>query len=85
MANFDAMAERARAAAAGSFLLGVAKGYVFDHSKWLDAKTSKPLRCIVTKVANGCIYYRPLEGGGAPMHCAREYFIDYVLLDDAGE
>jgi hypothetical protein len=39
-------------------------GMEFDHARWID-ESSKPMRFRVTKIAQGCVYYRPVNGGGS--------------------
>jgi len=34
-------------------------GDYFYHKKWIDAKGRGPLKCKITKIAHGVIYYRP--------------------------
>ena len=56
------------------------KGQIFLHKRWLDAQFMPqriPLRCIVTRIAQGVIYYRPLYGAhddGTPWLGAPSYF-----------
>lgn len=38
------------------------KGLCFRHSRVLDAN-NKPMAYVVTKVAKGVVYYKPLDGG----------------------
>ena len=39
------------------------KGAYFTHSRWLDPDHSnQPMRCKVTRVARGLVYYRPHYG-----------------------
>lgn len=38
------------------------RGDEFTHARWLDS-TNKPLRCVVTRVSLGWIYWRAVEGG----------------------
>ena len=44
----------------------ILKGMIFRHTKWLDDSYKRPLVCKITKVAQGLVYYRPVDGG-APM------------------
>lgn len=37
-------------------------GETFTHAHWLDEQ-NQPLRCIVTAVRHGVIYYKPVSGG----------------------
>lgn len=37
------------------------KGMVFDHANWLRGNV--PLRCVVTMLKYGCVYYKPIDGG----------------------
>jgi len=38
-------------------------GMIFAHKKWLDPQVNgQALRCKVTKIAKGKIYYRPFYG-----------------------
>lgn len=38
------------------------RGDIFTHRHWLNPETNQPLRCKITKVAGGTLYYRPHYG-----------------------
>lgn len=38
------------------------KGTMFEHAKWLNPEDGSPLKCKVTRVAQGTVYYRPYYG-----------------------
>lgn len=38
------------------------RGDLFTHAHWLDAN-HRPLRCRVTRVADGVVYWKPIDGG----------------------
>ena len=38
------------------------KGHIYTHRKFFDPVTKRPLRCKVTKVAKGIVYYRGYYG-----------------------
>lgn len=42
-----------------------ARGLRFEHAKWLDER-NQPLACVVTAVRRKAVYWRRLDGGGAP-------------------
>jgi hypothetical protein len=53
------------------------KGDRFTHKHWLNSATNKPLECVVTKVARGCVYYRADYGqhdDGTPWLGSPAYF-----------
>lgn len=37
-------------------------GEYFEHRKWRDQMNDQPLRCKITRVAKGTVYYRPHYG-----------------------
>jgi hypothetical protein len=38
------------------------KGDHFIHKHWLNPATMTPMECVVTKIAQGVIYWRPYYG-----------------------
>lgn len=52
------------------------KSLVFRHSRLIDEE-KKPMLCIVTKIARGTVYYRPVSGGGVDC-CPVEEFSKWV-------
>lgn len=52
------------------------RGLVFEHTKWLD-DNYKPLLMRVTRIANGTVYYRDLEGS-FPTCCTIETFDQFA-------
>lgn len=52
------------------------KSLVFRHARVLDEK-NQPMLYIITKVAQGTAYYRPLSGGGVDC-CPVEEFSKWV-------
>ena len=57
------------------------KGFRFYHAKWLS-ENGKPLLCVVSRVAQGAVYMRPVYPDGItgkPSWCAVDKFADYVL------
>jgi hypothetical protein len=52
------------------------RGDRFIHKHWLD-ENNKPLECVVTRVARGTVYWRPV-GGGSPMCFSLESSEKYV-------
>ena len=56
------------------------QGQIFIHTKWLD-EDYKPLRCCITKISRGCVYWRPVSGG-APMYFAIENADQYMRQDE---
>lgn len=49
------------------------RGDEFVHARWLEEDGVTPLRCRVTRVARGVVYYRPADNG-APEYISREKF-----------
>jgi len=46
-------------------MISLRKDDLFEHRYWLDARhmpDKRPLLCIVTRVAQGTVYYRPFYG-----------------------
>ncbi len=57
------------------------KGFRFYHAKWLS-ETGEPLLHVVSRVARGAVYMRPVYSDGVlgkPSWCAVEKFTDYVM------
>jgi hypothetical protein len=52
-----------------------AKGFRFFHSRIIDAD-NRPMLYVVTKVARGAVYYRPVDGG-SPDCCDLQDFDRY--------
>lgn len=48
------------------------KGLKFFHARVLDEKY-QPMQYVVTRIARGTVYYRPVDGGG-PECCDVDYF-----------
>jgi hypothetical protein len=58
------------------------RGDIFTHKRWLDAQ-HKPLRCVVTRVALGVVYWQA-EGERKAHHYFRIEQADrYVMPDHA--
>ena len=53
------------------------RGQWFFHTKWLDRDGVSPLRCVITRVAKGMVYYRP-AGGGESMRCELAHLDDFL-------
>lgn len=54
------------------------RGTVFLHKNWLDPDDkTKPMRCVVTRVGSGGVFWRP-EGGGGPMWFTSDHVDRYV-------
>jgi hypothetical protein len=60
-------------------------GMIFEHKKWLDPEMNgRPLRCKITKIARGSIYYRPYYG----KHCDGSEWLGspaFFAVDDAAK
>lgn len=52
------------------------RGLVFEHTRWLD-EDYKPLLMRVTRIANGTVYYRALDGS-CPTCCELSTFNTYA-------
>jgi hypothetical protein len=52
------------------------RGDTFIHKHWLD-EHNNPLECVVTRVARGTVYWRPV-GVGSPMCFSLEIAEKYV-------
>jgi hypothetical protein len=57
--------------------VGLKRGTVFEHTRWLNEKRDGGLLCRVTRVARGVVYWRPLDGG-TPMKFGIEEAANYV-------
>jgi hypothetical protein len=57
------------------------RGDTFTHARWLDTD-HKPLRCVVTRVARGLVYWRPIDGG-SPMYFELSKASQYVKAENA--
>lgn len=55
------------------------KGLRFLHPRVLDER-NEPMEYVVTKIARGTIYYRPVSGG-APQCCDVEQFDRHCLRE----
>jgi len=51
-------------------------GDTFTHRHWLDVH-NRPLKCRITKIAKGTVYYRPINGGKA-MYCDMTELAKYI-------
>lgn len=58
---------------AANHSLEACKGLRFLHSRVLRDDYKTPMEFVVTKVAKGTVYYRPVDGG-APNCCPVEEF-----------
>ena len=60
------------------------RGVCFIHKRWLDGSNNQPLKCQITRIARGLMYYRAdygLHDDGTPWLGA-PYFI---AVEDAGK
>ena len=58
------------------------RGDIFIHKFWLNEK-NEPLKCRVTKIQHGVIFYRPVDGGKPayfPIEQAARYIGSYLSL-----
>lgn len=70
--------------------MAVKRGFLFAHRHFRDPADNKPLRCKVTRVAQGVVYYRPIfarhDDGtswyGSPAYIEEELFMT-IVDDDA--
>jgi len=53
------------------------RGMTFAHARFLLPDLSGPMPYVVTRVAQGTVYYRPVDGGNA-MYIAVEKFATVV-------
>ena len=64
----------------------IQRGMKFLHKRVIDATTKRPMLYEVTRLANGGVYYRPVDGGKSE-YCEIETFEPRVvkewLRDDA--
>lgn len=61
------------------------RGDTFTHSHWLTID-HRQLRCVVTAVRLGIVYWRPVSGGGAmsfPIEQAARYVQPMMLSHQA--
>lgn len=56
-----------------SITLPIKRGFRFLHSHFVHADYCTPEEYVVTRVAQGVVYYRPTDGG-CPMYCRVEDF-----------
>jgi hypothetical protein len=67
----------------------VKRGLQFQHARVIDPDTREPLLYVVTRVASGVVYYRPVTGGGAQCSTLLDFprwvlrLVDRDLLADA--
>jgi hypothetical protein len=64
----------------------IKRGMLFSHKHYIDPADNKPLRCKVTRVAQGVVYYRPIyrkhddgsEWCGGPSYISEAEFLTIV-------
>ena len=57
------------------------RGFEFLHKKWRDPDTKKPMKYVVTKVANGVVYYKPVGWNRGIEKIAIEDFYNKVVKE----
>lgn len=55
------------------------RGLEFDHARVIDTD-KRPMRFVVTRIARGMVYYRPVSGG-SPQCCPVEEFPRWVKIE----
>jgi hypothetical protein len=57
-------------------------GLKFLHARVLDEQ-NRPMAFVVTRIANGSVYYRPADGGGGGQTCGVGEFPRWVKKEPA--